>query len=114
MGSFGMHTSRLRDAVVSLRLDPAYDPDYLAAAGYEPRYPWWDLEIDFGSEAYQRTTGRALAEGRCRVRPIDKRRWAGDMETFATLWTLAFASSGRVILVRAGTSRAIRLVQGGA
>lgn len=66
--------------------NPPYYSDYLEAAGYAPRYPFWVFEIDFSSERYREVTRRTLSRPRCEVRPIDKRRWSTELETLRELF----------------------------
>lgn len=70
---------------------PPFYADYLDAAGYRPTYPWWSFRIDFSSDTYRHASGRALAHAACRVRPVDKKRWDAELETFLRLWNDGFA-----------------------
>ena len=93
VGLFGMQTGAFSQA---LNFPYAWAPpryvDYLAAADYHPSYPWWTFTTDLRSERYLAASRRAMAEARCRVRPIDKRRWAQEWETLTRLWNVGFSA----------------------
>lgn len=93
VGLFGMQTGALSEA---LNFPYAWTPsryvDYLTAAAYHPSYPWWTFTTDLRGERYLATSKRAVAEARCRVRPIDKRRWAQEWEVLTRLWNEGFSA----------------------
>jgi GNAT superfamily N-acetyltransferase len=71
--------------------NPPYYAHYLEAAGYAPSYPLWVFEIDFGSEQYREVAQRVLGSPLCEIRPIDKRRWAAELETLRELFNEGLA-----------------------
>jgi ribosomal protein S18 acetylase RimI-like enzyme len=71
---------------------PPYYPELFAAAGYRPAYPFWAYDIDFASERYRAVSRRALADARCAVRSLDKKRWAAEIETTRALFNETFRS----------------------
>lgn len=93
VGLFGMQTGAFSE---SLNFPYAWAPPryagYLAAADYRPAYPWWTFTTDLRGERYRRVSRRAMAEARCRVRPLDKRRWAQEWETLTRLWNEGFSA----------------------
>lgn len=93
VGLFGLQTDAFSEA---LNFPYAWAPprygDYLAAAGYHRSHPWWTFTTDLRSERYLAASKRAMAEARCRVRPIDKRRWAQEWETLTRLWNEGFSA----------------------
>lgn len=93
VGLFGMQTGAFSE---SLNFPYAWAPpryvDYLVAADYRPSYPWWTFTTDLRSERYRQASTQAMAEARCRVRPIDKRRWAQEWETLTRLWNEGFSA----------------------
>lgn len=93
VGLFGMQTGAFSE---SLNFPYAWTPpryvDYLDAADYRPSYPWWTFTTDLRGERYRQASRRALAGARCRVRPIDKRRWSREWETLTGLWNEGFSA----------------------
>jgi GNAT superfamily N-acetyltransferase len=81
---------------------PPHYADLLEGAGYRATYPFWTFAIDFSSERYRALSQRALAEARCEVRQLDKKRWDADLEvlrsvfneTFRTEWEFHAMTSG--------------------
>ncbi|MGH2954190.1 MAG: GNAT family N-acetyltransferase [Solirubrobacterales bacterium] len=69
---------------------PPHYPALLEAAGYRPTYPFWIFEIDLGSERYRATSRRALADARCEVRPLDKKRWDAEVEALRSIFNETF------------------------
>jgi len=69
---------------------PPHYPALFEAAGYEPAYPFWIYEIDFGSERYRDVSRRAIEDARCTVRTFDKKRWGEELETWRRLQNAAF------------------------
>lgn len=72
---------------------PWQPPHYarlLEAAGYRPTYPLWTFEVDFSSERYRATSDAALANARCEVRPLDKKRWDAEVETLRAVFNDTF------------------------
>ena len=78
------------DPVFPLPWHPPAYTEILESAGYRRTYPWWSYRIDFSSAVYQEASARALRDARCRVRPIDKRRWAEDLATVTRLFNETF------------------------
>ena len=68
---------------------PHYAQSFIAA-GYEPKYPLWYYTVDFGSEKYQTAKRRAAENHNAVVRPLDKKRWNEDLETFRLLFNQTF------------------------
>ena len=76
-----------------------HSPSYaglIEAAGYRPERPFWNYEVQFDNEQFRAASERALREPRCRVRPVDRRRWKAEIalvtrlfnETFANEWEM--------------------------
>jgi GNAT superfamily N-acetyltransferase len=76
--------------VFPLQWHPPLYTDLLAAAGYGPTYPWWSYRIDFSSEIYREASARALRDARCRIRPVNKKRWNEDIDIFMHLYNETF------------------------
>ena len=69
---------------------PPYYAEYLAAMGYKPTYPLWYYTIDFASEKYRAAKRRASERKGVLVRPINKKRWERELETFRVLLNESF------------------------
>ena len=69
---------------------PPHYPALFEAAGYEPAHPFWIYEIDFASERYGRVSRSAIADARCVVRPLDKKHWDDEFETWRRLQNETF------------------------
>lgn len=78
------------EPVFPLPWHPPHYADYLEAAGYRPSYPWWSYRVDFSSQAYRDASRRALETPLCRVRPLDKKRWDADLDSFTRLYNETF------------------------
>jgi len=61
---------------------PPYYRPYLEDAGYQPTYPLWFYRIDFASEKYRAVEQKVLENKAVRIRPIDKKNWDKDLETY--------------------------------
>ena len=64
---------------------PPHYAGLFEAGGYEPRRPFWIYEIDFTSERYRSASRRAIEDAGCVVRPLDKKRWDDEFETWRRL-----------------------------
>lgn len=69
---------------------PPYYVDYITAAGFAPRYPLWFYDIDFSSERYRAFKRRAAENSTVKVRPLDKKRWASEMDMLRRLFNETF------------------------
>lgn len=67
-----------------------YYEGYLASSGYQNTYPLWFYRVDFRSEKYRALQQRALANDEVIVRPINKKRWNQEIETFGGVMNEAF------------------------
>jgi GNAT superfamily N-acetyltransferase len=70
---------------------PPHYAQLFEAAGYGAAFPFWVYEIDLTSDAYRAASRLAIENARCTIRPFDKRRWAGELETMRRLQNAAFA-----------------------
>ncbi len=70
--------------------NPPYYEGYLASSGYQNTYPLWFYRVDFRSEKYRALQQRALANDEVIVRPINKKRWNQEIETFGGVMNEAF------------------------
>lgn len=61
---------------------PPYYQQYLQNAGYNPTYPLWFYTIDFSSEQYIAVEQGVLENKSVKIRPIDKKHWDKDLETY--------------------------------
>ncbi len=68
---------------------PYYEP-YFHHLGYSPTYPLWHYTIDFSSEKYRAVTQRVLANHSVHIRPIDKKNWESDLETYRRVFNEGF------------------------
>ena len=81
LAGFGVRTAEFdSEPVFPLPWHPPLYAEVLSAAGYRRTYPWWSYCIDFSSDAHRKASARAIRDARCVVRPIDKKRWAADLE----------------------------------
>jgi GNAT superfamily N-acetyltransferase len=78
------------DPIFPFFWQPPYYKEYLARLGYEPSYPLWYYTVDFTSRAYQATKRRAAEATGVVVRPIDKKRWDRELETFLVVFNETF------------------------
>jgi ribosomal protein S18 acetylase RimI-like enzyme len=78
------------DPIFPFFWQPPYYKAYLAGLGYEPSYPLWYYTVDFTSPAYQATKWRASEATGVVVRPIDKKRWDRELETFLGIFNETF------------------------
>jgi len=79
----GLRTTAFdEEPVFPLRWHPPYYREYLVNAGCEPTYPLWCYTVDFGSDEYRSAVKRAEENKAVLVRPINKKRWDEDLETF--------------------------------
>jgi len=79
----GLRTTAFdEEPVFPLRWHPPYYGEYLVKAGYKPAYPLWCYTVDFYSDKYRAAVKRADENKAVQVRPINKRRWDEDLETF--------------------------------
>lgn len=78
------------DPTAPFRWDSPQTAELLQRAGYQPRRPAWTYRIDLHAGSWRETADRALSEPRCRVRPLDKRRWDTEMGLIADLLTATF------------------------
>lgn len=69
---------------------PPYYNTYLTESGYQPTYPLWYYTIDFTSDKYQAVKQRTLKNHNVVVRPINKKLWNQDLETYRQLFNAAF------------------------
>ena len=69
---------------------PPYYQQYLQNMGYNPTYPFWFYTIDFSSEKYRAVAQMALKNSAVNVRPIDKKRWGSDLDTFRQVFNETF------------------------
>ena len=78
------------DPTAPFRWDPPQTAELLQRAGYQPSRPGWTYRIDLHADEWHQTADRALSEPRCRIRPLDKRRWDTEMSLIADLLTATF------------------------
>lgn len=91
LAGFGVRTAEFGSSpVFPLSWHPPVYTDLLEAAGYRPTYPWWSYRIDFSSDVYREVSARALRNAHCRIRPVNKRRWDADLETFMNVYNESF------------------------
>ncbi len=69
---------------------PPYYTEYLVASGYRPTYPLWYYTVDFNSGKYQAAKRRASENTKVLVRPINKKLWKQELETFRVLFNESF------------------------
>ena len=69
---------------------PPYYADYFTGSGFSPSYPLWFYTVDFGSEKYRALQERASANVGVVVRPVNKKNWNEDIETFGRVLNEAF------------------------
>lgn len=80
------------EAIFPTQWNPPYYAEYLESAAYRRTYPWWSYRVDFSSEVYREVSRRAIQQARCRVRPLDKKRWAAEMEAFLSIFNEGWQS----------------------
>ena len=69
---------------------PHYYTAYFVDSGYEPTYPLWYYKIDFSSDKYRAVAHRAVENNAVQVRPLSKKRWSQDLETFRQIFNETF------------------------
>ena len=69
---------------------PPYYTEYFVDSGYEPTYPLWHYTIDFSSEKYRAVARRTTENNAVQVRPISKKQWSQDLETFRQVFNETF------------------------
>jgi GNAT superfamily N-acetyltransferase len=69
---------------------PPYYTEYLVALGYKPAYPLWYYTVDFRSEKYRAAKHRASENKKVLVRPVNKKLWNQELETFRVLFNESF------------------------
>lgn len=69
---------------------PAYYTEYLVASEYEPTYPLWFYTVDFSSEKYRAAKRRAAENKKVLVRPVNRKLWNQELETFRVLFNETF------------------------
>ena len=69
---------------------PPYYDAYFRQLGYEPTYPLWHYTISFASDKYRAAVQSALTHDVAHIRPIDKRNWDSEMETYRQIFNEGF------------------------
>ncbi len=73
---------------------PPYYQNLLQDAGYQASYPLWYFTIDFTDEQYrsqkQRVEQLRASRNNITIRPINKKRWDEELETYRLLFNAAF------------------------
>lgn len=69
---------------------PPYYTEYLTGLGYRAGYPFWYYTVDFASPKYQRLQQRASEAKGVVVRPINKKHWDRELETFLGVFNDTF------------------------
>ena len=78
------------DPIFPFLWQPSYYKEYLAGLGYKASYPFWYYTVDFTSPEYQATKRRASEAKGVAIRPIDKKRWDRELETFLAVFNETF------------------------
>jgi GNAT superfamily N-acetyltransferase len=78
------------DPIFPFLWQPPYYKDYLAGLCYKASYPLWYYTVDFTSPEYQAMKHRAAEAKGVVVRPIDKKRWDRELETFLVVFNETF------------------------
>lgn len=78
------------DPIFPFLWQPPYYKAYLPQVGYNASYPLWYYTVDFASPAYQKTKRLASEVKGVAVRPIDKKRWDRELETFLGIFNETF------------------------
>ena len=78
------------EPVFPFRWNPPYYAGYFTEAGYAPTYPLWYYTVDFSSDRYRGAERRVAEIKNVRVRPINKKQWNQDLETFRILFNESF------------------------
>ena len=88
---FGLLTAAFdEEPMFPLGWHPPYYQQYLQNMGYNPTYPFWLYTIDFSSEKYRAVAQMALKNSAVNVRPIDKKRWGSDLDTYRQVFNETF------------------------
>ena len=69
---------------------PPYYAQYLVDLGYNPTYPLWYFTVDFSSDKYRTAKLRSAENKSVTVRPVSKKHWNQDLETFGQLFNETF------------------------
>jgi GNAT superfamily N-acetyltransferase len=69
---------------------PPYYQPYLQNSGYHATYPLWFYTVDFSSEKYRAVAQGVLENKSVNVRPIDKKNWDTDLETYRNVLNESF------------------------
>ena len=78
------------DPVFPFLWQPPYYQQYLADLGYGPSFPLWYYTVDFASPKYQEAKRRAAAVQGVTIRPLDKKRWAAELENLLLVFNATF------------------------
>lgn len=78
------------DPIFPFLWQPPYYKEYLSRLGYEASYPLWYYTVDFASPRYQATRRRASEVKGVVIRPINKKRWDRELETFLGVFNETF------------------------
>jgi hypothetical protein len=69
---------------------PPYYPGYVEQLNYQPTYPLWYYEVDFGSDKYRAAKQRYANYDAAEIRPVSKKNWNKDIETLTDLLNETF------------------------
>ena len=78
------------DPIFPTPWQPPYMSKYVEDAGYGRKYPAMTYVVDFTSEKYRAAVEKARTNTVVTVRPINKKKWAEDMEHLRTGFNEAF------------------------
>lgn len=69
---------------------PPYYEQYMQNCDYQATYPFWFYNIDFSSEKYRSVSQGVIENKSVNVRPIDKKNWNTDLETYRRVLNESF------------------------
>jgi GNAT superfamily N-acetyltransferase len=81
------------DPTTPLRWDAPEVDEVLRNAGYTPTRPAWTYRIDLRGHGWRERAERVLEHPKCRVRPLEKRRWEQELTTAAAIINRGFGAS---------------------
>ncbi|MEN8234940.1 MAG: GNAT family N-acetyltransferase [Actinomycetota bacterium] len=80
------------DPVFPDRWNPPSYAGLIEAAGYVVERQFWKYRVSFDTDQYRTTSKRSLDDARCRIRPVNRRRWKTEIALLARLFNEAFSN----------------------
>jgi GNAT superfamily N-acetyltransferase len=79
------------EPVIAFGWQPPYYSEYISASGYSPTYPIICFSVSFSTDKWRAMAQRVDENNKVvRVRPISKKHWDSDVETFREIFNIVF------------------------